>query len=233
MIILSVGLQKSGSTLIANLEEELLISSGKRCGQAMVRKKFSGRYIQKITFDVTWKLLLYNILYGSFVIKTHSKPNKYIRFLINSGFAKATYSYRDPRDVMLSAIDHGNRSRAGLDPHKAFIHFENIDNSIPLTIELMKICQQWLNFGKAFFIKYEEFMGDPVSVMKPTMNYLKIDVSENKIRELVREHEANKLTSHNFNKGITYRYKTELTAGQLQICNAAFRKYLDRCGYPV
>jgi hypothetical protein len=225
-------LQKSGSTLIANLEEDILLASGKRCGQSQVRKKFNGRYIQKLNLKITLQLILYNLIYGSFVIKTHTKPDRYVRFLVNLGFAKATYSYRDPRDVMLSAVDHGNRSRAGLDPRQSFLNFKSIENAIPLTIELMKICHRWHRFGKAFFIRYEDFMENPALSMEEVFKYLKIHVGSGTIREIAAKHEKNKQNSHNFNKGITYRYKTELTEEQLKESTQAFSKYLKLLKYP-
>ena len=118
MIVISAALPKSASTLICNYQRDLLLAGKKGSAQSEFQRANGGRFIEKVGFRKMLRLVFWNFRLGSFVFKTHCAADITLRVLIHLGLAKATYCFRDPRDVVLSALDHADRSRGGLDPGK-------------------------------------------------------------------------------------------------------------------
>src|SRR5215471_8147671 len=111
MIVISSSLPKSGSTLVANLQEDLLAMCEPENGQGAFREAFGGRFVEEITPWVAAKLMAIHEKWGSMVVKTHCRVTWSVRALVVSGVARATYCFRDPRDVILSAMDHCRRDK--------------------------------------------------------------------------------------------------------------------------
>jgi hypothetical protein len=235
MIVISSSLPKSGSTLIANYQEDLLQTVEPRNGQQQLRAAFGGRFIGSLSAPTIARLLFIHARYGSVVVKTHSSVNPLIAALIRSGVARATYCYRDPRDVILSAIDHGARSRRGDDPSGAFREFETIGNSIPQVQGLVSRWQSWHRFGRVHFIRYETLMDDKLGHLQALSDYLNWRLPDEQLAAIVDRHDPKKKRggSHNFNKGTTFRYKTEMSAEDIARCSTAFHDILASYNYEL
>jgi len=236
MIIISSSLPKSGSTFICNLEIELLkisdIEQGRDIAQQKLKTHFGGRYFDRIGLITLLRLLHLHKKHGSFVIKTHSGPDWALRFLINKNFAKATYSYRDPRDIVLSTIDHGNKSRNGIwKPHPYFEKFTDVESALPKVKRILKNYHRWKKYGKVHFIRYEDFMQDKQREIKRLVNYLDLGIEEDKVTRLIARREKNESASYNFNKGTIFRYKNEMNALDLKRCENVFQEFLKECKY--
>lgn len=233
MILISASLPKSGSTLIANYQEDLLAALFPSNGQAQLRKAFQGRFIGSLNPIVIARLLAIHARHGTIVVKTHSAATPLLRALINAGVARATYCYRDPRDVVLSSIDHGKRSRAGEDPARAFIDYTTIDDAIPKVQSLIQRWQSWHIFGKAQMIRYEELMADKLGSLRAMAGHLGWGADDQLLNDLVARHTPKKGVSYNFNKGTTLRYQTEMTPEEIARCTRAFRDILVQYQYEV
>lgn len=233
MIVISSSLPKSGSTLIANYQEDLLTVLFPTNGQAQLHRAFKGRFIGKLSPAAIARLLYIHARYGTIVIKTHSAATPLIRYLIDLGVAKATYCYRDPRDVVLSSIDHGKRSRDGKDSARAFIDFTNIDTAIPRVQNLIRRWRSWHTFGNVHMIRYEALMDDKLGSLRMMAAHLGWDAGEDQLKELVERHTPKRGLSHNFNKGTSLRYKTEMTPEEIARCTSAFHDILVQYQYEV
>ncbi|NJN18265.1 MAG: sulfotransferase domain-containing protein [Oscillochloris sp.] len=233
MIVISSSLPKSGSTLIANYQEDLLQIVEPRNGQQQLRKAFGGRFIGSFSAPTIARLLALHARYGSIVIKTHASVNPLIAGLIRARVAVATYCYRDPRDVILSSIDHGVRTRRGDDPSGAFREFETVENSLPLVQGFVDRWKSWHRFGQAHFIRYETLMADKLGHLKAMADYMNWWLPEDQLAELVDRHDPKKRPggSYNFNKGTTYRYKTEMSPEDIARCSTAFGDILSLYDY--
>lgn len=168
-----------------------------------------------------------------FVIKTHRSPTFFIKLLIRLGISKAVFSYRDPRDVVLSMIDHGNRSRLNLDEPECFQNITDFKSSLKYVKRALKKHVRWQKYGNALFIRYEEFMVDKRNAISSLNHYLEFGLREETIDEILVLHESEKTTYHNYNKGVINRHLTELSEEQQQQCNRIFRNYLLKNEYPV
>ena len=231
MIIFSSAMGKSGSTFICNLQEDMLALSGVRSGQAQLRKIFGGRFVERFHAHTVFILLFVNYFFGSIVVKTHTPPSRLIRWLIRNQIAIATYSYRDIRDVILSALDHGARNRKSGNISGLFANLFTVEDALIVGLDSIKEMQKWLDFGVVHFIQYENLMNDRLNELNRFADFMGWQIPENSLKAVIQNHEDTKTLSHNFNKGTTQRYIKEMTIMEQQLCKVNFHDYLIDFGY--
>lgn len=211
-------------------QRDLIAASYLDNGISEVYNRFKG-FVDTIDAPMAGTLCKIHDGFGPFVIKTHSEPTEAIRDLIDSGLAKASFSLRDPRDTVLSALDHADRSRKGLDPTGAFSDLQTIKDAVDFTRRSIKLYSKWKCFGKAFFVRYEDFMLEKQNILKTMSDYFDIEPSNEQLNAIYIKHELAKETAWNFNKGTINRWKTELSLDDLALCEAAFAGELVSMGY--
>ena len=245
MLVISVGLPKSGSALYFNLTNDLLVAAGKQ-DVRQIKKKFSLEPILKYhncnVGDLSWnkikRLLVIHFLGNSFVVKTHSGPTRLLRVLIYMDIVKVTCIYRDPRDVLLSAMDHGKRILNSGENH-SFASCSTVDNTIPqVTSWLEKSLTKWMTLKKVLLVKYEDLMAYPIQELDRLADFLRIDISNIILEKIFLKYNEENLDEKNkdylhFNKGLTGRFAYILTQAEIATCNQHFAKYLELLGYPL
>ena len=231
MIILSSAMGKSGSTFFCNLQEDILALSGIRSGQKYLRKILGGRYVEKFHAHIVLILLLVNFFFGSIVVKTHTPPTWIIKWLIKHRIARATYTYRDVRDVILSALDNGARNRESGNNSGRFANYYTVEDALIVGLDSVYEMQKWVDFGNVLFIRYEDLIEDRLNVLEKFVDFLSWDIPQNTLQELIQKHEDNKIRTHNFNKGTTQRYINEMTPSEQRMCKEAFQDFLIRFNY--
>ena len=231
MVILSNSIPKTGSTLIANFQEDLLNAVNVRSGQDSLKARYSGRFIGQPSTSVLGNLMFINLRKGTVVVKSPwplaRRFDWFCRLVVNF---KMTVSYRDPRDVILSRIDHGRRSRDGKDTSMAFADCRNVIELIPRTLKFYDNLTIWKTKKYVHCVKYEDLMADKVKVLKEMISFLGWDVPFPAIDKIVCKRERKKTGSWNFNKGTTMRWKNEMNAFERDACKKAFRTHLIRLG---
>jgi len=232
MIIINSSIQKSGSTLIFNYQKDLLRLSKRKNAQARFNRYSYYGFVHRVNLRVFFIMLYSYLFYGDFVVKTHTGPTFFIKLLLRLKLARATFSYRDPRDVILSAIDHGEKTRRDKDITGAFREFETVEGSITLVRKWTRLWYQWKKFNHVLFIRYEELMENKKEVLQQMASHLNFPLGHKQIDAIYNTHEINKEKSWNFNKGTTYRYRTEMDPEDLKLCNDAFSGSLHEMGYP-
>jgi len=230
MIIINAGMPKSGTSLAVRYQRDLIHVTCPQNGIEEVRSRYNG-FLDAIDDAMADTLRKIHDDFGPFAIKTHSEPTSGIRSLIDSGLAKASFSFRDPRDTVLSALDHAERTRNGLDPSGAFSELRTISDSISFSRGSVNTYLAWRTYGKAFFIRYEDFMAEKMSVLRDMTLYFDLDVSDEELRAIYEKHESIKESAWNFNKGTTDRWRTELSQHDLALCDEAFGVELAEMGY--
>ena len=235
MIIISSSIPKSGSTLIYNYQKDLLALAERHNAVAQEKfKKYSNcGFLRGIYVRDFLTIISLTIKYGNIIIKTHSKPSFFIKLLINLGMAKATFCYRDPRDIILSAIDHGERTRKGLDPSNACKNMISVKDSLPIVKSWTSNWYKWKEFGKVFFIRYENLMENKLSYLHQMSDYFNLRLKKEQIKEIYLKHEKIKKTAWNFNKGTTERYKTEMNGSDLFLCDRELKNILKDMNYSI
>ena len=101
------------------------------------------------------------------VFKTHRPPTAALRERIAHGSAVATYLLRDPRDVVVSALDQGAKMRAqGALPFRGFARLTSFDRAARwLERRLLPVWQQWASIDGVLTLRYEDLLADPRGMM--------------------------------------------------------------------
>lgn len=148
------------------------------------------------------------------------------------GISKTTITYRDPRDVILSAIDHGRRTRAsGLCCDGGFVQYQTVLDSIPMVQHLISKFERWHQRTSVYCVKYENMMQNPQRELTAMTKFLNWDVSEKAIEKAVESEQKERNKRLNFNKGTTERWKHEMSAEEIEATSKAFYPFLKKMGY--
>lgn len=245
MILISAGLQKSGTGLFFNLTNDMLAAAGKDDIRKL-REKFKLQDVLKhyncsmdqLSWERIRKLLPLHARGKTFVVKTHNRPTKWVRSLMALKVVKTTFIYRDPRDVVLSALDHGERIRNEGEDH-TFAVCSTIENTIPrVKAWLDTSAMEWIHLKGVLVFKYEDLIQDPVSQMKRVADFLKLDQTKIDFKQILARYDKDKLDSDmkdylHYNIGSAGRFKIELNEADMNTCNREFSPYLEKMGYPV
>src|SRR5262245_35316182 len=113
MIYVSFGMLKSASTLAYQLTEEILHQGGRRpilLGRPLRPAMSVTNYFDEIDEDLI-RHIEDQAQGRDVVLKTHQRPGPGLSRLIENGEVLASATFRDPREIALSMVDHGERSR--------------------------------------------------------------------------------------------------------------------------
>lgn len=235
MIIISSGFPKSASTLLFLYTEHLIQASGKTMGQKIFRRFNKEGFAVRFTpINSAW--YLFASLFGPVVVKTHSGPCRSIRMLVNLGLARGYYSVRDPRDAVLSAMDHARKAREqGIktDSDVAFAPFKKWEDIFPAFRMHYKRFRSWMKFGKAIFPRYEDVISKPDLVLGEIANYVKRPEWKKNIPETVQHFASTKSSTKNYNRGDITRYRNELSEEQIKMLEIELGEYITGMGYSL
>lgn len=235
MIIISSGFPKSASTLLFLYTERLIVQSGRSRGQKMFR------YLNKEgftpwfgPFNSAWYVFL--SMFGPIVIKTHAGPGFFLKILLRLGLAKAYYSIRDPRDVVLSALDHANKARGKLKmsaSDKAFAPFRTIKDVVPALNMHLTRYKSWEKYGHVLFLRYEEVMLHPETELKKIVAHVNRLNWNPYVAETIDWFAKRKSETINFNKGTLSRYQTELSSEEIIEIEKDFKEVIVAMNYQL
>ena len=243
MLIISAGMQKSGSGYIYNIINDLLIESGKQDARQIKKTyklddvmKWDNNNIGKLKNSKLIKLLFISIKTGPFVVKTHEGPATLTRFLQKANLIKSIYIYRDPRDVLISAIDHGKKILEEGETH-TFAKMVNYEDALRILKEWCATYTMYCKEKGILLIKYEDLVASPHNTIEKVQNYLQISISKAKVSQIIDRYNKNRTTSDNqilhFNKGIINRYKNELPPYVIESLNKELEGTLKSMNYLV
>jgi hypothetical protein len=139
-------------------------------------------------------------------------------------------TFRDPRDIILSAMDHRKRTILNSVPELA--ECDDIHSSIEFVKWACKIAISWKESDLALIVSYSDLVCKPEKVVQQISKHLKLEVNNEQISEVIeRELTTRKKNSNQFNSGKNSRYKELMTDEQLQFCNRELSDYLQVLGY--
>lgn len=245
MIVLSAGMQKAGTAWYLNLTNDMLIAAGHDdCRQVRLRYRL-GRFMTEANCNIgsptLQKLLAVSwpaLLGRSYVLKTHEGPTRSVAAMARTGVLKPTYIYRDPRDVVVSLYEHGERLRS----EKAvsatgFDRLDSYEAAIEFVEQRLPIWRAWSEQPRALIVRYEDLAADPLRECRRLKSHLGLSLDEQAIGRIVDRYTADRAargeTPHSlhFNKGIAGRWRGVLSASISKLCEARFGTYLSKMGY--
>jgi hypothetical protein len=248
MIVLSAGMQKSGTAWYFNLTNDLLIAAGHQDVRA-IRSRFCLYPILRhhncnMGSPNPFKLALItipHILGNTFVVKSHARPGVGLRLLTSAKIIRTTYIYRDPRDVAISAFEHGQRIRDSGATH-TFAKFDSIKTSIAIVGKgFLGVWDAWMAYSQAhpdqvLIARYEDLVADTAGEVKRLAAFLGLDVPAETWRKIIARYQGDKARADgiglHFNQGIVGRFRSILSSEELDLCKLHFGDYLEKMGYP-
>ncbi len=247
MIVISAGMQKAGSGWYFNLTNDLLIAAGHQDVRD-VRSRYhldqllrhENCSIGELTLLKLLRLLLLHFQGNTVVVKTHGHPIWPLRWLLQLGLFQVTYIYRDPRDSVLSVLDHGNKVRETGGKSVGFAKLDTLERAANKALDWLSVWDQWQQLHQTHPIlltRYEDLVADPLSEVQRLIDFLNLNVSLDVAKQIVAKYQPDAETFDesaeklHFNQGISGRFQSVMDEHQLAVCHDYFGDYLARMGY--
>jgi Sulfotransferase domain len=245
MIVLSAGMQKAGTGWYFNLTNDLLVATGHQDVREIRRRygfdsilKYQNCNIEQLTLRNLGLLTIPHFLGNTFAVKTHRAPSANLRRLMSLGIVRATYIYRDPRDVVVSAFEHGQKIRSKGESH-TFAKLQSIPDAIVFTAHLLPIWDMWMQPGLALAMRYEDLVAHPRKELERLAEFLALRVSSGILCQVLATYhldrvvtDEDKISALHFNQGVVERYREVLGPKELALCQQYFGDYIRKMGYP-
>lgn len=240
-LVLSASMESAGSGWLFNLTNELLKSVGNPDVRRIKEQYGLDDLLRWDNCNVgdldeaTWNRLQPALADGhTFVVKSHRKPTPLARRLCAEGLVKATYIYRDPRDVVVSAYKRGKVRRAN-GRKDSFARLRTIDLAIIwMRYRQIPVYKAWLAQPSTQFVRYEDLSNDGVGVLGLLSQHLGVAPSDADLQRLVLDYSGEnarqKPGTHYIHGG---RRREELTPGQLRRCNWLCGSTIELMGYEL
>lgn len=244
-VIFIAGFAKSGSTWIANMLAEL--DGFERYEPGRWQTRASSAWDDRITSD------LYEGCFDEFrhrlaVIKGHTHGTERNMDILNRYGYKVLLSVRDPRDTIISAYhyirnhpDHWDYIHASQMSLSAYISYKL--KSGDYEQQLVNWLRGWKQSARAdmmMILRYEDALSAPCTLLKAVFSHLCIDVSDEKIEQIVSRHEFASLTGRargveNTNdfcrKGVTGEWKQVFSHSQKTAFSYMAKDVIEWLGY--
>ena len=242
MIVLSVGMPRAGSGWHYNLVHDLMKTTG--CAEARdIRERYG---LQSILTEVNCNIGVLSgrrlalvtvpaLMGNTFVIKAHSGPTSGSRLLQRLGLLRITYIYRDPRDVMLSAFDYGQRALKKGHPN-AFSHLTDFPKSLSFIMDYIRIGEKWIKQRNVLSARYEDLLTNYDHEVARLVGFLKLNGSKPEVQKVIdsyRPGAAEGQQGLHFFKGKIGRFREAYSEDEQAILTKKLGPYLERMGYEV
>ena len=255
MIILSAGMQKYGTGWYWNMTNELLMAAGHPDARE-IREKYQlhsllttkNCNVRRLDDQAIIELDRIRQQGHTFVVKTHRRPSKLVRKLMAEGRIRATYIYRDLRDVIVSALERGRVMRETgqlhgrhfyIGPQKSFAKYHTVRGAILWArFRLLPVWKAWANCDGVLMTRYEDLHADTQGQLRRLADYLDLDVSEKQIETIAAAYDRSRIKADisraghlHLNKGVTGRFKDVFSEEQQELCRRRLGRYLQMMGY--
>ena len=237
MLIVSNGMPKSGTSLFFHYTKQLLASQCPSQGQLKISElvragelQGTGDFVGNLddrSLEILCELARKS---GPLVVKTHAPQSPLLNSLLDEGALKVTFGHRDPRDMILSAIDHQNRTKDSRTP--VFSQCRSIPSSIPYASHWSQISREWVSNKRAHIFRYADLVRDPEVELHRLCEYLETKVPDRDIHRIIDEEKKSRTYGRNqFNRGITSRFRSEMSQEDIDFCNTQLFSEILGLGY--
>ncbi len=250
MLIVSGGLQKSGSGWLYNILHDLLkLQYGydsRKIKTIYSLEEFlidDNNFVPKLNAQSA-EALAKPLHEGKvIIIKTHNYPDisffNYMQKYHLMDKVKLLYSMRDPRDVVMSVIDHGKVQT----DHPRMSFAKNIKKGVMIVFDYLIKAEEWLINNNAVKIKYETLNENTLETIINLNTLLELGIDIEVIQTVVKYYDKNNMEDNesieksfdriHFNKAKSFRYKEEMNNTDLELCNRFFNYYIQAMKYDI
>lgn len=237
MLVLNNGMPKSGSSL---LQTYLDCSVAGTCGDLAGRRvraligrgdlPGAGRSIRRMGDP---ELSVIGRVVGDdevAVMKCHLDAEPAVVEQLRRGSIRMVCSFRDPRDVVLSAMDHRIRSlRAGgheLAPHKT------LASSAWIVKRWSERTRFWMAQPGVVAISYADLVLTPGVVLGELFERIGVPVASTVIQSCIRQEiRARRAGTNQFNTGRITRFRDELGPREQRVLNRILEREITALGF--
>ena len=241
MFVISNGMPKSGSTLLMRYTRYLLINEfGNKGQEALLHWIKNGPVGGVGVFPWEgWEnhineLEKISSQMAPFVLKTHIPLESLAKNICNNKNIKISYSIRDPRDIILSLIDHGERSRKV--GNKVFSDIFDIDTALSNMKYWCENAIEWINTNDIETFRYEELIKYPFDQIKRLCNFLQINQKPGLIENIIELERKERFLGKfqfQYNKGLVSRFNEEMSKTEILKVNQFLNFYIEELGYKI
>lgn len=243
MIVLSASMKKAGSGWYFNLTNDLIVAAGGSDVRALRERYRLHPALQGGNCQVNRsqplaaaRVLLPHVRGETFVVKTHGRPWWAVRAGLAAGVFRATYIYRDPRDVVLSILDHGRKLREAGPSANAAAALGTVEQAASYVERLVEVWEEWAACGAALPVRYEDLVAEPQAEAERLAGFLHLDLSAAAIGRVVERYRGGGQTAADrrnlhVGRGGVRRFETEMGPRDRALCERRFRAVLPRMGY--
>lgn len=246
---------RSASLFYINLTKDLLTAGGYQNPDfKTVRDNFDKglpRNTGRLGVFKTIKLLRAGDKF-TFPVKTHAPPNPLLKRKLNNNKIKATFVYRDPRDVIVSALELVKKLRENgsarryflIGPYRGFARLKNLSGAAAwVNYQLFPRWKKWVACNNILTTKYEEdLITDTYSQLERLSQYLEIKITDEQIVEILKKYEPTdsgrikgdywrENRGYLKNKGVIGRYRTKFSPSEQEFLNQRLGKCIELMGY--
>jgi hypothetical protein len=141
--------------------------------------------------------------------------------MVNKGRALVHATYRDPRDMALSMMDHGQRNReAGKAAFTEITNFDAARDNIDSQIDSLT---QWLIRPNCLPLFYDDLAFDKETTTRKILAHLHLELSANKVANFV---DKKRFTQRN--KGIRRRFRSEMSYAERRRFRVQYANYFEK-----
>ena len=115
----------------------------------------------------------------------------------------------------------------------AFANLHSFEDGVAFTQSVIQQFECWMKHANVHCIRYETLMDDQVGVLRNMCEFLNWPVDEMMLSAAVNAELKKKQTAWNFNKGVAYRFRNEMTGEQISHCNSKFAHFIQSMGYEL
>ncbi|CAN5200063.1 hypothetical protein BH18ACT4_BH18ACT4_00950 [soil metagenome] len=242
MIVISAGMQKSGTGWYFSLTNALLAGHGGDDTRVLRdQSKTLGRVVKTHNCSIgapTARRVALFVAGGrgkKFAVKTHAAPTPALKALLSTHRAQATYCYRDLRDVALSALDAAGK-QGDAQPGPKMAQLKRLEDAFRFTTTLVPVWRAWTSTPGVLPVRYEALVADPAKEIERLATFLGIALADGDTDQLLERYPAGAGGSAtrkelHFNRGEAGRFHEVMTPADLEVCNRVIGPYLDEVGY--
>ncbi len=225
LLYFSYGMTKTGSTLAFQLVRSALDLCGypqDRLGLDVVDRSLRRNFVNHISERQLTELKQEAKKRGHIIVlKTHMRPDPGVVKMIQSGEAIAHAGYRDPRDMMLSMLDHAAKSRAeGESNFAELISTKQVLVNIRHQFDSLTA---WLRLPGTMPLCYDDVAFDTETTAKRLLSRLGLGFDAALLADIVQNQRFTQK-----NKGKSGRYRTEMAPETAAEIGAEFAPFLER-----
>lgn len=240
MLILNIGMPRSGTLWRYKIVRDLVIAGGGIDGLEIRKKFFLNPFIGLPNADLNTakpkRLIpaaIPSYLGYTYVLNTHTGPTDLAASMLKNGKMKAVYGFRDPRDCILSILEYSQRALPQYSAH--FLKVKNVEEAVSFMDIYVQAWQNWTNLEDTFVVHYEEMLDDYQNVLDRMIEYLELDISPEK-REIIastylpRQKPKEDVRIH-FSEGRANRFREKFTQQEQDYLLEKYQPVLEKMGY--